>query len=47
MVTEGLLTMQLNVSSMDLRDRLYSYLPPSERSESAPSPEPLVAVEAA
>lgn len=47
MVTEGLLTMQLNVSSMDLRDRLYSYLPPSERSENAPAPEALVAVEAA
>jgi chemotaxis protein MotA len=48
MVTEGLLTMQLNVSSMDLRDRLYSYLPPSERSESpAAAPEVLVAVEAA
>src|SRR5580700_7894985 len=48
MVTEGLLTMQLNVSSMDLRDRLYSYLPPSERSESsADAPEALVAVEAA
>ncbi|HMK63429.1 MAG TPA: MotA/TolQ/ExbB proton channel family protein [Acidimicrobiales bacterium] len=48
MVTEGLLTMQLNVSSMDLRDRLYTYLPPSERGESATSePEPLVAVEAA
>jgi chemotaxis protein MotA len=48
MVTEGLLTMQLNVSSMDLRDRLYSYLPPSERNESsADAPEALVAVEAA
>jgi chemotaxis protein MotA len=31
MVTEGLLTMQLNVSSMDLKDRLYAFLPPSER----------------
>jgi chemotaxis protein MotA len=48
MVTEGLLTMQLNVSSMDLRDRLYSYLPPSERSErAAESPDTFVAVEAA
>jgi chemotaxis protein MotA len=33
MVTEGLLTMQLNVSSMDLKDRLYAFLPPSERNE--------------
>jgi chemotaxis protein MotA len=33
MVTEGLLTMQLNVSSMDLKDRLYAFLPPSERAE--------------
>jgi chemotaxis protein MotA len=48
MVTEGLLTMQLNVSSMDLRDRLYSYLPPSERSETTTAtPDGLVAVEAA
>jgi chemotaxis protein MotA len=48
MVTEGLLTMQLNVSSLDLRDRLYSYLPPSERSESTvAAPDALVAVEAA
>ncbi len=48
MVTEGLLTMQLNVSSLDLRDRLFSYLPPSERSESpAAPPDALVAVEAA
>jgi chemotaxis protein MotA len=31
MVIEGLLTMQLNVSSMDLKDRLYAFLPPSER----------------
>jgi hypothetical protein len=35
MVTEGLLTMQLNVSSMDLKDRLYAFLPPSERAEEA------------
>jgi chemotaxis protein MotA len=33
MVTEGLLNMQLNVSSMDLKDRLYAYLPPSERND--------------
>jgi chemotaxis protein MotA len=33
MVTEGLLTMQLNVSSMDLKDRLYAFLPPAERAE--------------
>ena len=31
MVIEGLLTMQLNVSSMDMKDRLYAFLPPSER----------------
>jgi chemotaxis protein MotA len=37
MVTEGLLTMQLNVSGMDLRDRLFAYLPPSERGEQAPA----------
>jgi len=48
MVTEGLLTMQLNVSSMDLRDRLYTYLPPSERTGSPEiAPDPLVAVETA
>jgi chemotaxis protein MotA len=48
MVTEGLLTMQLNVSSLDLRDRLYTYLPPSERAETpVAAPDPLVAVEAA
>jgi chemotaxis protein MotA len=35
MVIEGLLTMQLNVSSMDLRDRLYAFLPPSERTDEA------------
>ncbi len=33
MVIEGLLTMQLNVSSLDLRDRLFAFLPPSERDE--------------
>lgn len=41
MVTEGLLTMQLNASSMDLRDRLFAYLPPSERDE-PPGDEPPV-----
>ena len=38
MVIEGLLTMQLNVSSMDLKDRLYAFLPPSERSEEIVAP---------
>ncbi len=38
MVIEGLLTMQLNVSSMDLKDRLYAFLPPSERSEEVVAP---------
>lgn len=39
MVIEGLLTMQLNASSMDLKDRLFAFLPPSERSdEQAPTP---------
>ena len=38
MVIEGLLTMQLNVSSMDLKDRLYAFLPPSERAEEAVAP---------
>ena len=33
MVIEGLLTMQLNVSSMDMKDRLYAFLPPAERAE--------------
>ena len=33
MVIEGLLTMQLNVSSMDLKDRLFAFLPPSERGD--------------
>lgn len=46
MVIEGLLTMQLNVSSMDLRDRLYTYLAPSERGEPLGTPsDRLVAVE--
>jgi len=48
MVIEGLLTMQLNVSSMDLKDRLYAFLPPSERSEEAVAPvTPLMDAEAA
>jgi chemotaxis protein MotA len=38
MVIEGLLTMQLNVSSMDLKDRLYAFLPPSERADEAVEP---------
>jgi chemotaxis protein MotA len=38
MVIEGLLTMQLNVSSMDLKDRLYAFLPPSERDEETVAP---------
>jgi chemotaxis protein MotA len=48
MVIEGLLTMQLNVSSMDLKDRLYAFLPPSERSEEVVAPvTPLIDAEAA
>jgi chemotaxis protein MotA len=48
MVIEGLLTMQLNVSSMDLKDRLYAFLPPSERAEEAVAPvTPLMDAEAA
>ena len=31
MVVEGLLTMQLNVSTTELKDRLDAFLPPSER----------------
>jgi chemotaxis protein MotA len=38
MVTEGLLTMQLNVSSMDLKDRLYAFLPPAERADEVVAP---------
>ena len=38
MVIEGLLTMQLNVSSMDMKDRLYAFLPPSERAEETVAP---------
>jgi chemotaxis protein MotA len=37
MVIEGLLTMQLNASSMDLKDRLFAFLPPSERSDESSS----------
>ncbi len=33
MVVEGLLTMQLNASTTELKDRLYAYLPPSERDQ--------------
>ena len=40
MVTEGLLTMQLNVSSMDLKDRLFAFLPPSERGDGIKEAEP-------
>lgn len=48
MVIEGLLTMQLNVSSMDLKDRLYAFLPPSERTEEDVAPvTPLMDAEAA
>jgi len=36
MVVEGLLTMQLNASTTELKDRLYAYLSPSER-EQAPT----------
>lgn len=42
MVIDGLLTMQLNASTTELKDRLYAYLAPSERekvSNSAPSGE--------
>ncbi len=48
MVIEGLLTMQLNVSSMDLKDRLYAFLPPSERAdEVASTTTPLLDADAA
>ena len=33
MVVEGLLTMQLNASTTELKDRLYAYLPPAEREQ--------------
>jgi chemotaxis protein MotA len=46
MVTEGLLTMQLNVSSMDLKDRLYAFLPPSERDDEVATPATAPLVEA-
>jgi chemotaxis protein MotA len=35
MVVEGLLTMQLNASTTELKDRLDAFLPPSERSDQA------------
>jgi len=38
MVVVGLLTMQLNASTRELRDRLEAYLAPSERDEAAPRP---------
>lgn len=38
MVLEGLLTMQLNASTTELKDRLYAYLSPAEREESAKGP---------
>jgi chemotaxis protein MotA len=48
MVIEGLLTMQLNVSSMDMKDRLYAFLPPSERADLAAEPAtPLLDADAA
>lgn len=33
MVVEGLLTIQLNASTTELKDRLYAYLPPKEREQ--------------
>lgn len=33
MVVEGLLTMQLNVSTTELKDRLYAHLAPAERDD--------------
>ncbi|HUW88216.1 MAG TPA: MotA/TolQ/ExbB proton channel family protein [Candidatus Paceibacterota bacterium] len=38
MVVVGLLTMQLNASTRELKDRLEAYLAPSEREEVAPRP---------
>jgi chemotaxis protein MotA len=35
MVVEGLLTMQLNASTTELKDRLDAFLPPSERNQAA------------
>jgi chemotaxis protein MotA len=40
MVVEGLLTMQLNASTTELKDRLDAFLPPSERNQ-APTGAPL------
>ena len=40
MVIEGLLTMQLNASTTELKDRLDAFLPPSERNQ-APTGPPL------
>lgn len=36
MVIEGLLTMQLNASTTELKDRLHAYLPPAERGDDEP-----------
>lgn len=38
MVVEGLLTMQLNVSTTELKDRLYAHLAPRERDDPASRP---------
>jgi len=46
MVVEGLLTMQLNASTTELKDRLYAHLSPSERGET-PARGPLEAPDAA
>ena len=35
MVIEGLLTMQLNASTTELKDRLDAFLPPSERDQAS------------
>lgn len=40
MVIEGLLTMQLNASTTELKDRLDAFLPPSERSSAPTLPVP-------
>jgi chemotaxis protein MotA len=40
MVIEGLLTMQLNASTTELKDRLDAFLPPSQRDQ-APTRAPL------
>lgn len=47
MVLEGLLTMQLNVSTTELKDRLYAYLSPAERDEPSKAPVPGEAPDAA